>query len=479
MHSGPDMRTLPLLIATLVVLVAASAQASPFDLYGAGARGSAMAAQTADTAGAAALYYNVGALTQAVPGVSFGVAVGFDQAAILLHDRPDGYDIPNLGSQTPTIPTELELRERSDTEGLGTFYTITIGAVTNLGTERFRAGLLLAMPVGGDASTWFVDERERLFSNQLHWSVIGERTRRMDIELGLAWEPLDRVSFGAGLTLLPSARVDNDVYVPNPTDQENVDINLTQSTGLDWGFTLGALWEVTESIRIGLAYRHDVGFEIAGENELQIRGLEDEDEGYPTYQDLAFVPNGSPAIASLGAAADVGRATVTGDLVWTRWSRWIDTHGEPAGFEDTVSPRIGLEYASSENTDLRIGFGYDPSPVPDQDGRTNHVDNDRFRTSLGARHGFVVAERTLEVSWFVQFHLLPERETDKDELLAWPNCAPGVETLCDEVDDNLVDPRTGSPVAGVEGLQTGNPGFPGWVSGGWLAAAGVEARWSF
>jgi hypothetical protein len=457
----------------------APVEASPFDLYGAGARGSAMAAQTADAAGAAALYYNVAALTRSSAGVTFGAAVGFDQASILLHDRPAGYDIPNLGSQTPTIPSELELRPRSDTNGLGTFYTMTIGAVTNLGTERFRAGMLLAMPVGGAASTWFVDERERLFSNRLHWSVIGERARRMDIELGLAWEPLDRISFGAGMTLLPSVRVDNDVYVANPTDQENVDINLTQSTGLDWGFTLGALWEVTETIRIGLAYRHDVGFGISGENELQIRGLEDEDEGYPTFQTLELQPNGSPAIASLGGAADIGRATVSADLIWTRWSRWVDTHGVHAGFEDTVSPRMGLEYASSDNTDLRLGFGYDPTPVPEQDGRTNHVDNDRFRTSVGARHGFTIADRSLEVSWFLQFHLLPQRETNKRELLAWPGCGAGVESLCDEVRDDLTDPRTGNPVDGVEGLQTGNPGFPGWVSGGWLAAAGIEGRWSF
>ena len=66
------------------------------------------------------------------------------------------------------------------------------------------------------------------------------------------------------------------------------------------------------------------------------------------------------------------------------------------------------------------------------------------------------------------------RETRK--LLGEDNtaCAPGVTVVCDEVPDDAGD---GDPRAA--GLQTGNPGFPGFSSGGLLFIAGLQAIWSY
>jgi hypothetical protein len=50
--------------------------------------------------------------------------------------------------------------------------------------------------------------------------------------------------------------------------------------------------------------------------------------------------------------------------------------------------------------------------------------------------------------------------------------------LCDEVPDSDVD----TPVLDAEdtqGLQTGNPGVPGFSSGGYMLSAGVDVRWFF
>jgi hypothetical protein len=47
----------------------------------------------------------------------------------------------------------------------------------------------------------------------------------------------------------------------------------------------------------------------------------------------------------------------------------------------------------------------------------------------------------------------------------------------DEVPDNSI--LNGQPLAGAQGLQTNNPGWPGFGSQGWLLGGGVnlEARW--
>ncbi len=45
--------------------------------------------------------------------------------------------------------------------------------------------------------------------------------------------------------------------------------------------------------------------------------------------------------------------------------------------------------------------------------------------------------------------------------------------VIDEVPDDSID-ALGQPVAGAAGLQTNNPGFPGFASDGWVFGAGVH-----
>lgn len=464
-----------------MTLVGASAEASPFELYGASARGAALGnAMTAEASSADAVFYNVAGLARAVPGVSIGFMIGTDGARIALNERPSGYEIPDFGSSTPTVPSSGTLNERSDTDSMGTFGTLTIGAVTGLGSPRLRLGLLMTLPAFGvdGSSTRFSDERERLFSNALAYELIDSRVRRLDIEAGVAYRVLDMLSIGVGMTLQPKATTINGVYLENATDQSQVDINLSQSTGFSAGFTAGALLEVQDWMRLGLSFRQGLGFDIDGANTIQIRGLSEEDvDEYPIQQQLAWRPQSSPTMVTAGAATDLGKSTVLFDMRYTVWSTYRDSQGDDAGFENTFSPRLGLEYRYSDATTARVGLGFDPTPVPDQVGRTNYVDNDRGAISIGASHNFEVRERSLSLSWFLQGQLLLERQTSKASAVAYPVCTDGVTVLCDEVPDDLRDARTGQPLAGAVGLQTENPGFPGFSSGGWIGAFGLELTW--
>lgn len=58
------------------------------------------------------------------------------------------------------------------------------------------------------------------------------------------------------------------------------------------------------------------------------------------------------------------------------------------------------------------------------------------------------------------------------------NCGAGGRQLCDELPDDARD-AYGQPIAQAAGLQTGNPGFPGFQSWGHLVAIGVDAKWLF
>ena len=455
-----------------------SVLASPFDVYGPGARSAAMGgAQVANPKGAAATYDNVAGLAGQEPEFRIGAFASFVDAPILLNERPDGYDVPDLGSRSPAMPSSNTRNPRSDSEGPRPMYGVQFGAITDFGDTRTRAGLTVMLPTNGllDLQTHFPDERERYFSNQLHHEIVGSRIHRPVIDLGIARPLTDRISFGIGGTYLPATVVTTGAYVRDPADQSDVDINADVHTGNQWGFVAGVQAEVLEDLHVGLAYRGDVAFVIEGANEVQVRGIDvDEEE---SRQQLDWVPVSTPSSLRAGLAWAISDVELTVDGRYVFWSSHVNTHGEEAGFEDSIETRAGVEWASSSDTRLRAGAGFIPTPVPDQRGRTNYVDNSRLSGSVGASHRFQLWQRDMEASWFLQVQHLLRRETHKKQRSQYPSCQPGETALCDEVPDDIENPQTGQPYAQARGLQTGNPGFPGFVSGGWLGAVGIELRY--
>lgn len=454
-------------------LVASTSFAGPFDLYGAGPRGSAMGAQSASSGDAWSIYYNVAGLADSTPGFSIGGFATHNNAQILLKARPGGYEIPDIEGARYGTPSGEEPNARRDTDDIAPIYALQFSGVTSLGIERLRLGFIAHLPTTEllVLKTHFADERERLSSNQLQFELIDGQSRRFAAEAGVAYRATDWLSVGVGGTFLTGANVGTDVFVRDPTDQSNTDINADVTTENRWGLLAGVQVALPLNLRLGLSYRGPVSFRIQGENEILVSGA----AGTET-QRIDWTPKYSPSSFNLGASWEVGAFEIAADARWIRWSEYRDTQSQRPEFSDVLSSRIGLEYDTSEESRLRLGLGWDPSPVPDQTGRTNYVDNSRFLASIGSSHDLLVAGLGLEWSWFLQFQFLMERETDKAALNAYPECAPGVSEICDEVPDTAINPQTGLAYPEAQGLQTGNPGFPGYVSGGWIGALGMEVR---
>lgn len=473
-----------LCLAACAILAPAPALASPFEMYGAGGRAAALSgAQTASTEGAAAIFYNVGALARSDSGISAGLMVGLNRSRILLMKRPAGYDIPDLGGYSPAVPSGGAKNERRDTTDLQSLYTLTLGGVTSFGIDDLRAGMLLAIPTSGyvDADTYFSDERERIFSNQLHFTLNDQRLRRMDLEFGVGYQVADWISAGLGATFSPGTVMSTNVYLPNVSDQSNVDLNSKIESESNWGLIAGVLVDITDQLRFGLQYRSEVYFRIHGGNNIRVGNSGDPDERAIT-QELDWTPSYSPHTASAGISWTQGASTIMLDGRYERWSDFRNNHSQPTQFHDTISPRLGFEYnlASDDDTPgnkLRAGVGWVPSPVPDQTGRTNYVDNDRVMGSLGASYRLDAFGQPLNIDWALQLHLLMTRVTHKKINATNPGCGADIDSICDEVPDDLVNPRTGQPFEGTSGLQTGNPGFPGYSAGGWMGAVVVEVSW--
>lgn len=475
-----NKRLAPLFVCCFfgLALVSVPASAGPLDVYGFGGRGTAMGgAQSAGAEGPEAIFYNVGSLAEVDQQVAFGTIISVNQAEILLHDRPGGYEVPDLGNDSPSVPTGKAPRGRSDTTAVPGYRGLVASGVTSFGVEGLRAGFYMSVPISGfiDLETHFADERERLYSNKLHYEFIGKSLGRFDIGLGVAYRLTPWLSVGVGGMFVPSAVPTTDVFVEDLANQSDVDLNTDVETTNNWGLMAGTQVDILSNLRLGLAYRGEVFFRIHGKNRI-ILGTADPAEQTIT-QTIDWTPTYSPETFSGGVGWSPGRFDTQAGVEFKRWSNYVGNHSEPTSFNDTLSPRVGVEYQFSPTLDIRAGAGYEPTPIPPQTGRTNYVGNDRITASFGAGHAFDLWGQPVALDWTLQLQNLIAREVDKKPRDSFPNCGDDVSSICDEVPDSTENSETGRPYAEAQGLQTGNPGFPGFSSGGWMAAIVLDLSW--
>jgi long-chain fatty acid transport protein len=153
-----------------------------------------------------------------------------------------------------------------------------------------------------------------------------------------------------------------------------------------------------------------------------------------------------------------------------RWSQYKDRHSErPAGdygWSDTLSAAIGARYGQGRARGW-VDLNFQPSPVPPQTGRSNYVDNDRAGVMAGGDYDIRFWGSKFRVgATFVAHHLF-ERHVTK---FVAPAGTDDPDLVRDEVPDDAID-NINQPVPGAAGLQTNNPGFPGFESVGWLLGA--------
>jgi len=469
-------------LTLITALSSAVAHSSPFEVYGVGARSSALGnTGSASARDYSAVYYNLAALSQARHGIGGGVTYALKALEVTLTERPEGYDVPDLGPLSPSVPTTYTLQSRRGQDSTDHTLNLWFGASSDLGTRDFSLGALVSLPVyhsRDQYSSAFPDERERLFSNAVSFSLLGGRVEHFVVQLGGAYQIVEWLSIGVGASVIPDAFTQNAIYMPDASRQDEIELNVGVRASTRWRLQGGMLFTPQERLSVGVSYRDEQYMSVQGQNVVQVRGLQ-EGEGYPFVQEMSLAFHYSPRQFTYGVSWAGERLGLTSELVYSLWSDYRGQHLERASFEDTWSPRLGLSWALSDGQELRVGARYEPTPVPPQTGRTNYVDNNRGVLSVGSGHELEVYGKLLKLSWHAQGHLLLGRTDQKSLPSAVELCSSSTSALCDEVPDDTLDPVSRQPAPSAQGLQTGNPGFPGYSSGGWITQFGVEVSWSF
>jgi hypothetical protein len=118
------------------------------------------------------------------------------------------------------------------------------------------------------------------------------------------------------------------------------------------------------------------------------------------------------------------------------------------------------------------GANYRPTPVPPQKGRTNYVDSDLLSLALGHRFEFCLFGHNLRIDVGLQFWTMFDTTVHKE----WD---PDNPLLKDEFPDHARTLIGGLPMPEAEGLQTNNPGFPGYTFGGWALVGSTSLSYLF
>lgn len=491
-------------IATWVSPVEAS---PPFDLTGdTGNQGGLQARTVAGGSGAA--YFNPALLTDGQaeatvgfmlisqhyavtldgrPGTEFAIEDGLENAAHAGGMRFDNYPIATNTLQfgrmaTARRPAFIARPRQRAGSGEGVLTYEVVGLLVKLFQSRVALAMHALIPNGQFTKmrAFWNDEREQYFSNSLHPELYSDRMTAVSLALGLGVKLSERLSLGVGATLALRANVVAPTYVVDAgkLDQILIDMNANVNVGVTPHF--GVSYRPIDRLRLTATAHAPQRVELGTSFTFLLATGVEQSSG------VTFVLDYTPWQLGLGAAFDLVRAreqtlTLAATLVYATWSSYIDRHGmkpTPAyAWSDTFSPTLGLRYQHG-GLHMLLDANFTPTPVPLQTGRTNYVDNDRLSGTLGAEYHVPVFGTNVRFGVQAQLHHLLSRHQRKRETPTRPDgqvVAP--ELVRDELPDDAQ--ISGEPVPSAGGLQTNNPGWPGFSSGGLLLGGTLYAAVAF
>ncbi len=409
-------------MGALLALLPAASRANPLDAFGFTARGQGMAsAVTATTRDVAATYYNPAGLA-ASDALTFELGWTFAQ--------------PRLSLGAGDMDVDAHRGFQGGFALAGQVLDRRVGFSIGLSLPDRQITRVRALP-----------------QRQPRFVLYDNRPQRIVLSAALALELWEDLYLGAALTFLSNAV--GRLEIEGRLDVSEQDTALISNVYEDLTAkrypTVGVQWRGHEHLRLGASFREQ--FELKLAVEVHVAGdifISDLNPDEALFEG-AFFDTGtlnhnhfSPRQLTLGAAWEEERWLVEVDVSWLDFSRFpsptaevdfdLDIPGasfdipeteaiDPPRFHDILVPRLGaeLEVARGESATLRLRAGtfFEPSPAPDQPGRTNYADPPKIGASLGLGLAWDAAPsvlpRPIELDLSALLVALPEREYRKDD----------------------------------------------------------------
>ncbi|MEE2787919.1 MAG: outer membrane protein transport protein [Myxococcota bacterium] len=394
--------------------------ANPIDAFGIGARSTALGgAVSATPRDATSSYYNPAGL------------------APLRRIRLD------LGYHHVTPRLQINDGDQAVTESRGLQGGLSLPF--KLVEHNATFGLLLHLP----------DERisriRALPERMPRWVLWDNRPQRILISSAFGVQIYDGLSIGAGLTYLANtaATVQMQGFVHlDDAGQTFLDSAVDAELKAVRYWNAGLLfqskngWSVAANWRQSFRLKLDLGVDVTGDIGFDMSDPIVKNGAFNLFSTNANLF--SPQQVYIGVAYTIQAWTIAFDLGWLQWSAFptptakvsVVLDLDPLDFElptpeaplepnfaDIWVPRLGIEWDAYTGQrvgfTLRMGYFYEPTPAPEQKGRTNYVDGDKHGLSTGIgmtlQDASGLLPQPMEIGLSGQWLSLPDRRHVKDD----------------------------------------------------------------
>lgn len=396
-------------VPMIIMFTAATATAAGFRLPEAGAKAMGMGfAFTAQADDPSAIYFNPAGIlqlegTNAMAGVT--------------------YVLENGGTFTGTTPLTAGATV-SETQKNLTFF-IPNAYITKKVSPKFAYGVGIFAPFG--LGQEYKDRNASIFRTAV--TKIDLQTVVVNPAIAFSVDGILSVGIGIdymfGKAKLARTSVVNNSFPPadSPVNAYNLDM---KGDGDAWSYNFGLQLKPSQNWKIGFAYRGPFDLDIK-DGDVAITNISPAVVAFggafglppgTTFQfpgvinpatgtaGASFNTKGStilklPATAALGIAYVKDRLTLEADLDFTFWHSWqrldVDIKQQGAlladinsnrAWKDVVALRLGGEYRVTDPLALRLGFVYDPTPVPGDTMDAFLPDATRLNYMVGAGYKY-------------------------------------------------------------------------------------------
>lgn len=250
-------------------------------------------------------------------------------------------------------------------------------------SERLKLGVGLNVPFGllTDYDANFVGRFQGLKSE----------IKTVNLNPTIAYKISEVVSIGGGLNY---QKVEAELTARTPPSSTTVanGFSMLEADDTQFGFNIGALFNLGEDMRLGVSYRSAMAYEVEGTaTSLTSTGAVLGSRAIKADVEL-------PAIAALSIVQTYSPEwDLLGDVTWTKWSsiQSVDIRDANTGgavqslqlrLKDAWRLSLGVNYRPNDQWVVKGGIAWDQAPVQDEHRTVRLPDTDRYWLSLGAKY---------------------------------------------------------------------------------------------
>lgn len=407
--------SLSVFVFAATTAVSAATTASPAELYGFGPQPQAMA-------GAGAAVARGFATTYANPAL---LALSRDRQLSL------GYQAATLSlkAEGPNAPGDVP-EEGVGGTFIGVVLPLPFGGVIE---DRLTLGL------GTYTPTQLIARARLLYPERPQFPLLTDRAQTLNFNLGLGVDLGHGLQFGAGFLAL--AELVGTVVVQTDTSGR-VGTVVDDQLIATYAPIFGAAYQV-ENTQLGVTWRgalegeFDVVVDVRDLGSLVVPSL-----------NIAGIAQYDPMALQAEVGQRFSALTLVAGATWKHWSAFDGFQRatvrcpsaqpdcdalrvQPIEFSDVIVPRVGalyeLELSAASRAELRAGYAFEPSPLQEQTGTQNTLDNDRHVLAVGYGVELFEPLPPITLDAFYQVHLLAPRTHAKDASV--PSNNPGAPEL--------------------------------------------------